>query len=83
MGMYTLLYLKWITNKDLLHVELCSKLFVSLDGRGVWGRMNTRMCLAEFLPPYSPETVTTLSVSCTLTQNRKFKKKKKAISCCS
>ena len=50
MGMYTLLYLKWITNKDLLHVELCSMLFVSLDVRGVWGRMNTRMCMAESLP---------------------------------
>ena len=32
MGMYTLLYLKWITNKDLLHVEICSMLCVSLDG---------------------------------------------------
>ena len=38
MGMYTLLYLKWVTNKDLLHVELCSMLCVSLDGRGVWGK---------------------------------------------
>ena len=29
------------------------------------------------IPPYSPETITTLSISCTLTQNRKFKKRKK------
>ena len=35
---YTLLYLKWITNKDLLHMELCGMLCGSLDGRGVWGR---------------------------------------------
>ena len=49
MGMYTLLYLKWITNKDLLHVELCSMLCVGLDGRGVWGRMDTSMCMAESL----------------------------------
>ena len=32
MDMYTLPYLKWITNKDLLY---------SLDGRDVWGRMDT------------------------------------------
>ena len=40
MDMYTLLYLKWITNKDLLciqHMELCSVLRGSLDAtpRGV------------------------------------------------
>ena len=38
--MYTPLYLKWITNKDLLHStkkELCSMLCGSLDGRGLWG----------------------------------------------
>ena len=34
MGMYTLLYLKWITNK-VQHMELCSMICVSLDGRGV------------------------------------------------
>ena len=40
--MYTLLHLKWITNKDLLykHMELCSMLCASLDGRAVWGRMD-------------------------------------------
>ena len=39
MGLYTVLYLKWITNKDLLDstVELCSMLCGSLDGRGVEG----------------------------------------------
>ena len=36
--MYTLLYLKWITNKDLLYSPgNCSVLCGSLDGRGVWG----------------------------------------------
>ena len=43
MVMYTLLYLKWITNKDLLCWELCSMLRGSLDGKGVWGRMDTCM----------------------------------------
>ena len=37
MHMYTLLYLKWITNKDLLfNTGNCSMLCGSLDGRGVW-----------------------------------------------
>ena len=31
----------------------------SLDGRGVWGRMDTCICLAESLC-YLPETITTL-----------------------
>ena len=68
--MYTLLYLKWITNKDLLystrntvqqHTEPCSMLCASLDGRGVWGRMDICMCMAEFL-----ETTTTLLIGSTL-----------------
>ena len=29
------------------HWELCSMLCGSLDGRGVWGRMETRICMAE------------------------------------
>ena len=46
MDRYTLLYLKWITNHELLyflHLELCSVLCGSLVGRGVWGRMDTCM----------------------------------------
>jgi len=37
--MYTLLYLKWIINKDLLYkrMELCLILCASLDGRGFVG----------------------------------------------
>ena len=36
MDMYTLLYLKWITNKDLLYsIGHCSMLCGRLDGRGV------------------------------------------------
>ena len=33
----------------------------SLDGRGIWGRMDTRTCMAEPLR-YSPETITTLLI---------------------
>ena len=50
----------WITNKDN-HRELCSKLYGSLDGRRVWGRMVTCICMTESLC-CSPETVTTLLI---------------------
>ena len=58
--MYTLLHLKRITNKDLLYstgnsAQCCG----SLDGRGVWGRMDTCMCMVELLC-CAPETITTL-----------------------
>ena len=53
--------------KELLFIFLAILLFTlkkhsivhSLNGRGVWGRMDTCICMAES-PPYSPETVTTL-----------------------
>ena len=41
------------------HRELCSVLCGSLDGRRVQGRMDTCMCVAEFLC-CPPETITTL-----------------------
>ena len=68
--MYILLYLKQITNKDLFctaHGMLCD----SLDGRGVWGRMDTNICMAGSLH-CSPETITTLLVIW-LYPNTKFK----------
>ena len=39
MDMYTGLYFKWITNKDLLLNGTLLSLCGNLDGRGVWGRM--------------------------------------------
>ena len=49
-GMYTLLYLKQINNKDLLeHMELCSMSCGSLDGRGTWRGMDPCLCMAESL----------------------------------
>ena len=58
------------------HMELCSKLCTSLDGRRVWGRMDTCTCMAEsFL--CSPETITTLLIGYTPIQNKKFKVWKK------
>ena len=47
----------------LLHIELCSMLCGSLDGRGVWGKIDTCIYMAEFLH-CSPETITTLLISC-------------------
>ena len=62
-SVYTLLYLKCITNNDLLYgIESSdSMLRGKLDGRGVWGRMDTCVCVAESLCCPS-ETITTLSV---------------------
>ena len=36
--------------------------------------MDTGICMAQF-PCYPPETITTLLISYTLTQNKKFKKR--------
>ena len=62
-------------------MELWSMLCASLDGRGVWGRMDTCMCMAESLRS-SPETITTLLIGYISMQNVfgvkkiiKFKKK--------
>ena len=53
------------------HRELCS-MCGSLDGRGVWGRMDTCIWMAESLH-CSPETITTLLIGYTLIQNKKLK----------
>ena len=61
MDIYTVLYLKWITNRDL-PLELCSMLCGSLDGREVCGRMDTYVCMAKSLH-CSPESITTVFVN--------------------
>ena len=53
-------------------MELCSILCGNLDGRGSCGKMDTYICIAESLQ-HSPETITTLLISCTPIQNNKFK----------
>ena len=45
--MYTLLYLKWITNKDLLYRELCWILCKNLNGERIWKRID--ICIIESL----------------------------------
>ena len=50
MDMYRLLYLKWITSKDLLYSTRNSgQYYVSLDGRGVC-RRNGYMCMYGCVP---------------------------------
>ena len=66
MDMYTLLYLRCLT------MELCSVLYGSLDGRGVWGRMDTSISTFDSLC-CSPETITILLTGYTTIQNKKFK----------
>ena len=65
MDMYTLLYFKWVVNKDqpiVHHRELCLMLYGSLDGRGVWGRMDACIGMAESLH-CSSELIATLFVN--------------------
>ena len=57
--MYTLLYLKWITNKDLLYNTWNSAGVTQPGWEGLWGRMDTSIGMAESLR-CSPETITTL-----------------------
>ena len=54
-------------------MELCSMSCGSLLGRGVWGRIDTCICMAESLH-CSPEITTTLLIGYTPIQNKKFKK---------
>ena len=44
MDRYTLLYSKWVANKDLLYsTRNSAQSWGSREGRGVWGRMDTRI----------------------------------------
>ena len=64
MDMYLLLYLKWITNKDLMYTTEFFTMFCgSLDWKYVWGRMDACICMAESL--YCPPETITLLVSYT------------------
>ena len=53
------------------HRELCSTSCGSLAGRGVWGRMDTCVCMAESLC-CPPETVTILLTTYIPIQNKEF-----------
>ena len=49
---------------NVQHRKQCLMLHGSLDGMGAWGRMDTCICMAEFLC-CPPETITTLLTSYT------------------
>ena len=76
MDMYTLLYLKWITNKDLLYSTGSStQSYVAAWRGGEFGGEWIHIYLAESLP-CSPETITQYCQSA-IFQYKKVKKKKK------
>ena len=71
MDMYTLLYLKWITNKDLLSsTGNSAQCDVAAWMEGSLGEMDSYVCLAESLH-CSPKTIT-LFISYAPIQNKKF-----------
>ena len=61
-------------------MELYSMLCGSLDGRGVWGRMDTCVCMVECFC-CSPETVTKLFVNQLYLKRKQkvYNKKKKEL----
>ena len=63
MDKHILLYLKMDNQQGLnkQHMELCSVLCDSPDGREIWGRMDICIWMAESFC-YSPETITTLLI---------------------
>ena len=76
--MYTLLYFKWITNKDLLCNTWNSAQCYVPTWMGVGlGEMAASICMAESLC-CSTETTTTLLISYTPIQNKKLKITKKS-----
>ena len=78
MDMYTLLYLKQITNKDLPYSTWKpGQCYVAIwMGGGSRGEVDTCICMTESLR-YLPETIITLLIRYTLVQNKKFKRIKK------
>ena len=75
MDMYTLLYLKWITNMNLAYIAQGTLLNIMWQPgwEGGWGRKDTCLCMSESLP-HTPDTVTTLLIDCMPIQNKKLKK---------
>ena len=53
---------------NVQHRELCSMLWGSLDGKGVWGRMDTCICMTESLH-FSLENITILLIGHTPIQH--------------
>ena len=58
-------------------MELYSVLCANLNGREVWGRMDTCICMYGWVPFCSPETTTTWLIGYTLRQNKSLKFERK------
>ena len=73
MDVYTWLYLKWITNSDLLYNTGDSAQCFVADWKGgeFGGKRMLVICMAESLC-YSPETIKALLISYTLIWNKKI-----------
>ena len=72
MDMYTLLYLKWITNMELLYsIWNSARIIQQSKWEGSLGKNGYIICMAESLY-CSPETLTTLLIGCTTIQKKKF-----------
>ena len=72
MVMYTMLYLQQITTRTYYIAQGTLLSVMWQPGwEGVWGRMDTGICMAESLP-CSPETITTLLIGYTPIQNKKL-----------
>ena len=71
--MYTLPYLKWVINKDLLYStgNSAESYVAAWMGGEIGGRIGTCVCMAESLC-CSPETITTLLISYIPIQKEKF-----------
>ena len=71
--MYTLLYLKWITNKitNRARGTLLNVMWQPGWQRGFGGRIDTYLCMAETLC-CSPVTITTLLIGYALIKKKKF-----------
>ena len=50
-------------------LEIRNNARLSLDGRGVWGRKDACVCVAESLH-CPPETITALFINCTPAENK-------------
>ena len=74
MDLYTLLYLKWITNKDLLYSTGNSApcYLAAWMGGEFGGRMDTCICMAESLP-CSPDIIITLLIGYTQHKIKRLK----------
>ena len=70
-NMYTMLYLKWITNRvQLYSTGTLHNIMWQPGWEGSWEKMNTHICMAESLR-CPPEIFTTLLISYIPIQNKK------------